>query len=105
MKKLPTLVLFAAIATSAYCETKIFASKTDDVSRRSTYSWLPPRLFTKEGVKENDPEFSPIIREAVNRELAKKGYREVPTGGDLQVMSAGVGVASSQLEAIESILR
>ena len=100
MKILPQLLILAAIAASANCETKVFVSKTQDVSQRSTYTWLPPRLFTKEGVKENDPEFAPIIREAVNRELTKKGYREVPTGGDLQIMSAGVGVASSQLEAI-----
>jgi hypothetical protein len=98
--KIAQLLFFALAAVSAFGETKIFASKTQDVTTRSTYTWLPPRLFTKTGILEDDPTYAPLIRQAVNRELAKKGYREVPSGGDLQIMSAGVGVASSQLEGI-----
>jgi len=99
MRTIP-LILLACFAASVRGETKVYASKTEDVAVRSTYTWLPPRLFTKSGVVENDPTYAPLIKQAVNRELAKKGYREVPSGGDLQVMSAGVGVASSQLEGI-----
>ncbi len=98
--RISQLLLVAVVATSAFAETKIFASKTQDVATRSTYTWLPPRLFTKTGILEDDPTYAPLIRQAVNRELAKKGYREVPSGGDVQIMSAGVGVASSQLEGI-----
>jgi hypothetical protein len=99
MKTVPLLFL-TLCATTAFGETKIFVSKTQDVATRSTYTWLPPRLFTKAGIVEDDPTYAPLIRQAVNRELTKKGYKEVPSGGDLQIMSAGVGVASSQLEGI-----
>ena len=79
-------------------KVKTFASKEDDVRSYKTYEWLPPRVMTRHGLLEDDELVAPVIRQAVNRELARKGYREVAEGGDLQVASGGFARSSSQLE-------
>ena len=47
---------------------------------------------------EDDEVVAPVIGEAVNRELARKGYREVAEGGDLHVIGGGFSSSSSQFE-------
>jgi hypothetical protein len=49
-------------------------------------------------MQDDDPVYAPLIRQAVNRELARKGYQEVEEGGQLEVIAAGVSSKSSQLE-------
>jgi Domain of unknown function (DUF4136) len=97
--KTTSSVLLLAVAASCYAgELKVFPSKTSDVRNYSTYTWLPPRIFTETAIQEDDPTYSPLIRAAVNRQLVLKGYKEVPEGGQLQIVSAGVVSKSSQLE-------
>lgn len=93
-----SVVLILVFASHCYAEVKVFPSKKLDLRQYSTYTWLAPRIFTSTGMQENDPVYAPLIRDAVNRELAQKGYKEVPEGGELQVVSAVVSSKSSQLE-------
>ena len=86
------------LCAAAHAEVKVFPSKTLSPVSYSTYHWLPPRTITAAGMTEDDPESGPLIRAAVNRELAKKGYREVPSGGEMQVTCAVVASKTSQLE-------
>jgi hypothetical protein len=79
-------------------KVKTFSSQEDDVTTYRTYEWLPPRVMTRHGLLEDDDLLAPAIRQAVNRELARKGYKEVADGGDLQVASGGFARTSSQLE-------
>ncbi|MFL6352522.1 MAG: DUF4136 domain-containing protein [Bryobacteraceae bacterium] len=72
--------------------------KQTDFSRYKTYQWLPPKLLAKTGVEENDPEFAPLIKDAVNRELSRKGLKEVPEGGDLSVSTLALAESIPQLE-------
>ena len=39
-----------------------------------------------------------MIKEAIRKQLAKKGYREVPGNGELKLLAAGLSEANSQLE-------
>jgi len=65
-----------------------------------TYEWLPTRVLKSSGVVEDDPVLTPLIKDAINRQLMARGMTEVAKGGDLQV-SAGVLTASiPQLEAV-----
>jgi hypothetical protein len=88
------LISSAAIAG----EVKTFPIKGVDVTRYETYQWMPVRILTQTGIKENDDVVAPEIRKAVNRELQSKGYKEVTSGGQLQVLSMGLSQASNQLE-------
>jgi hypothetical protein len=91
-------VLLIVFASHCCAEVKVFPSTKRDVRQYSTYMWLAPRIFTSAGMQENDPEYAPLIRQAVNRELSRKGYKEVEQDGELQVVSAAVSSKSSQLE-------
>lgn len=71
-----------------------------DFSRFQTFQWLPTKLLAKTGLLENDPTFTPLVKEAVNRELEKRGLREVADGGDLQVAVTGLSVSVPQVEAL-----
>jgi Domain of unknown function (DUF4136) len=92
------LFLLVALQAATAGDTKTALTRGRDLSHYKTYQWLPPRVFGPTGMVEDDPEFAPMIRKAVNRELAAKGYKEVAEGGELKVVSAGVGRTSSQLE-------
>ena len=92
------LVLVLLVPLLLGAKVKTFASKEHDVTSYSTYEWLPPRVMTRHGLVEDDAVFSPIIKQAINRELARKGYKEVTQGGELQVTSGGFSRTSSQLE-------
>lgn len=63
-----------------------------------TYTWLPPKVLANTGVEENDPEYAPLIKAAVDRELSQKGLTEVPTGGDLEVATLALARSIPQLE-------
>src|SRR5262245_46717362 len=59
-----------------------------DFARYKTFQWLPTRVLTSSGVVENDPVLTPLLKDAINRQLIQRGLTEVAEGGDLQV-SAG----------------
>ncbi len=95
------LALLAAVLLvplAAPGKVKIFDSKKHNVANYKTYHWLPPRVMTRYGLVEDDALFAPMIKQAVNRELARKGYLEVAEGGELEVSTGGFGRTSSQLE-------
>lgn len=72
----------------------------NDCKQYRTYSWLPVRTVGKAGIIDDDPTASPIIREAVNRELQAKGLKEVASGGQLQVATAAMKETSPHTDAL-----
>jgi hypothetical protein len=70
------------------------------MTRYKTYQWLPTRALKKSGLVENDPVLTPLIKEAVNRELMQRGLTEVAQGGDLQVAAGVMQHAVPQVEAV-----
>ena len=99
-------VLTALLALGPFCQTveggkvRAFAGKGVDLSQYKTYQWLPTRALTNTGLVENDPVLTPLIKEAVNRELTKLGLTEVTEGADLQVATGLTKHASPQVEAV-----
>ena len=71
-----------------------------DMRQYKTYQWLPTRVLTGTGVVENDPVLTPLIKDAVNRELKGRGLTEVATDGDLQVATGITTHAVPQVEAV-----
>jgi len=71
-----------------------------DLSKYRTYQWLPPKILTKTGVVEGDPEYAPLIKAAVDRQLVRLGLIEVADGADLQVAALALSESIPQLEAV-----
>lgn len=71
-----------------------------NLGQYKTYEWLPTRVLTGSGIVENDPVLTPLIKEAVNRELKERGLTEVTSGGDLQVAAGITTHAVPQVEAV-----
>lgn len=89
------MVILLAVALRA--EMKVFPSNKHDVKSYSTYSWGgPPRVMNEQG-EHPESELVTLIREEVDRQLAAKGYKAVPSGGDLLVVAGGVAARSNQL--------
>lgn len=65
-----------------------------------TYRWLPVKTLGKMGLVEDDATISPIIREAVNKELTALGLAEVQEGADLEVAAFAATTSIPQLEAV-----
>ncbi len=91
-------VLFMGCCSAGKVQS--WVGKDADFGRYKTYEWLPVRVLTKTGVVEDDKDAAPVIREAVNRQLALKGLREVDKGGDLQVSAGALTASIPQLEAV-----
>jgi Domain of unknown function (DUF4136) len=71
-----------------------------DISQYKTYQWLPTRVLRNTGLIENDPTLTPLIKEAVNRELAQLGLTEVSGTADLQIAAGITTHALAQVEAV-----
>jgi len=109
MKRIPAvrpelLVLLLVMVTLPQCSyagsVRAHAAPGADLTRYKTYQWLPTRVLTGTGVVENEPVLTPLIKDAVNREMTQRGLTEVAEGGDLQI-SAGITThAVPQLEAV-----
>ena len=78
-------------------------SPTADFSSYKTYSWLPVKTLESSGVVENNPTFTPVIKGAVGAQLKAKGMQEVPSGGDLQIVTFGFRYSSPQMESMAAI--
>src|SRR5262245_48288446 len=74
-----------AVPVCSGADLKVAIGPGADFARYKTYQWLPPRVLTKTGVVENDPVLTPLIKDAINRQLIQRGLTEVAEGGDLQV--------------------
>lgn len=81
-------------------EVKTYPKPDVDFAQFKTYEWVAPRVLTRQGILEDDPDFAPLIRKAINTQLASKGMREVKSGGDLRVQAGGIAQASSQIDAL-----
>jgi len=97
---LAPLLLFALLFMPAAvaAKVKVFKSPKDSVTNYKTYQWEPTRVVTKQGIVDDHPEVSPMVRAALRSELAKKGYVEVKEGADLLVLTMALNEATSQLE-------
>ncbi|MCC7155008.1 MAG: DUF4136 domain-containing protein [Bryobacterales bacterium] len=91
-------LLFAAALVAG--EVKSYPKPDVDFTQFKTYEWVAPRVLTRSGILEDDPDFAPLIRKAINKQLSAKGLQEVKTGGDLRVQAGGIGQASSQVDAL-----
>jgi hypothetical protein len=79
---------FVLIAVLLFIANAAFAIdvKTDydhhvDFSRYKTYSWAK--------VDMPDPLWNDRVKEAVDKELAAKGWTQVPSGGDVSIVAVG----------------
>lgn len=81
-------------------KAKTFVGENVNFASFKTYQWMPTRALAKSGIVEDDPVLSPIIKASVNRELVARGLKEVPEGGDLQVITCALNTYVPQLEAV-----
>jgi hypothetical protein len=94
------MLLLPAVEICYAGKVQVYSAKGVDFSSYKTYEWLPPKILAKSGVIEGDPEFAPVIKAAVNKQLAARGLKEVPSGGDLQVSTLALAESVPQLEAV-----
>jgi len=95
------ILLCCFLGFSAWAaDVKFVTGKDADFATYKTYQWLPTRILTSGGVVEDEPVTTPLVKEAVNKQLAAKGLKEVASGGDLQVSTMILTESSAQLEAI-----
>jgi hypothetical protein len=98
----PVVLLgLAALPHPAYAgKVKAQVAPGTDMAQYKTYEWLPTRVLGKTGLLEDDPVMSPLIKDAVNRELTQRGLKEVTKGGDLQISAGVMTHAVPQVEAV-----
>lgn len=72
-----TLVLFSR---AGFCELEVIVdqNKEKDFGQYKTFAWLPEELFAKHEIKKTHGGIFRVVSEAVEKDLIKKGYREVP---------------------------
>lgn len=90
------LFLLALLVLPVWAELKVFRSSKHNLNSYQTFYWDgPPRAMNEQG-EHPDSELIPLVRQEVNRHLTAKGYREVPSGGDLHVVAGVVAARSNQ---------
>jgi Domain of unknown function (DUF4136) len=99
---LPLLLLVLGLLTHPVQAGKVRTAAAPGVNlaQYKTYQWLPTRALMNTGLVENDPVLTPLIKEAVNRELTQLGLKEIAEGGDLQVATGVTTHAVAQMEAV-----
>jgi len=100
-----TTIVRAALLLSAATlftsgELKVFPTPNVDFSQYKTFTISPPRVATRQGIIENDDVVIPAIRAAVSRELTAKGFKEVPSGGDMMVQCGGLSGGTVTIDAL-----
>ena len=98
-KIITSCLLLAPMCLSAG-DVQTFPGKGVDLASYKTFKMLPVRVLTKNGIVENDPTYGVLILEAVRKEIAAKGLKEVQANPDLEIAAGGLGRASAQLEAL-----
>lgn len=100
-KRTAVMVLLCLLLASAAFARKVktVAGPSENFAVYKTYRWLPVKTLGKTGIAEDDPEIAPVIRQAVNRELANKGLIEVGEGADLEIATFATITYIPQLEA------
>jgi hypothetical protein len=74
---------------------KTYMPKDVNLAPYQTYSWLPGRSSTPQGMVEN-PQSTPFVHSAVDVEMKAKGLRLVEADGDLQIEFLAAQGASFQ---------
>ena len=93
------LAISLLLAVGSSAEVKVFPSNKHDLKSYQTYQWKnPPRIISSQTGDAKDSPYESIIRDVINRHLTAKGYQEVSSGGDLQVISGAVAAKANQLE-------
>src|SRR5215203_2417443 len=96
-----TVVAFGPFPQCGYAaKARTHLAPGVNISEYKTYQWLPTRVLRNTGLVENDPVLTPLIKEAVNRELAQLGLTEVSGKADLQVAAGITTHALAQVEAV-----
>ena len=96
------LAILAGVLLQPAHAAKVRAEKLPgaDFARYKTYQWLPTKVLTNTGVVENHPEIGPAIKQAIDQQMVKLGFREVAEGGDLQISALALTASIPQLEAV-----
>src|SRR4051812_41200369 len=55
------VLLFALLVTPSFAKLKTFNGANVDMSTYKTYQWMPPRVLTKTGIVEDDPNVAPAV--------------------------------------------
>jgi hypothetical protein len=97
--KIGLFAMTILLATAATAKVKVIVEAKGDLSQYRTYQWLPPRVLKKTGLEENDDVVAPVIKAAVNKQLAKLGLTEAPANADVQISAWAFRQASPQVEA------
>jgi hypothetical protein len=101
MRTTANLVCFLAIGVPLTAgDMKIYPTPNVDYSNYKTFTVSPPRVATRQGIIENDDVVIPAIRASVVRELTAKGFKEVPSGGDMIVQSGGLSGGTVSIDAL-----
>lgn len=91
------ILVLALLTLPVFAEMKVFRSNKHDLASYQTFYWEgPPRAMNEQG-EHPDSELIPLVRDEVTRHLIARGYREVPSGGDLHVVAGVVAARSNQL--------
>jgi hypothetical protein len=92
-----------ALPSAAQKMKSLQCSCTADFSSYQAYSWAPVKTLGSSGLVENNPTFTPVLKGAINAQFAAKGLREVPNGGDLEVVSFACQYSSPQMESMAAM--
>lgn len=96
----PFLLFLTLLPPCAARNIKTYAGTHANFAGYKTYQWLPVKTLGKAGIVEDDPTITPVIKDAVNREMAARGLAEVRENGDLQVAAFASTASVPQLEAV-----
>ena len=100
MRRGTLLAIVTLLALPGLAKIKTQIGKDAIFSRYRTYEWLPTRVLRNTGLVDDDPVVSPVIRAAVDKELARLGLVPAETGrGDLQIATLALRESIPQLEA------
>jgi len=97
---LALLLMLAIVSPCPARKVKAFAGTHANFASYKTYQWLPVKTLSKTGLVEDEPTITPVVKEAVNREMAALGLVEVKENGDLQVAAFASTTSVPQLEAL-----
>ncbi len=87
------------LASIVVAKVQVVSPKGVNFTQYHTYQWFPPRILKKTGLVDDDDVVAPLIKKAINNEMAKRGFTLVTDGADIQVATWALREAIPQLEA------
>jgi hypothetical protein len=73
--------LLAAAALGCATQVRVDFDPAEDFSSYRTWAWLPPGWEVPAKARRVDPELDALVRGAIERELASRGYAPAAQGG------------------------